>query len=123
MASELLAGTAQVSVDGTNYLVEGDIKWSPSSVKREAMMGPDGFHGWKETPIPGRIKMSLRDWGGLTVAAFNAMRNSTVVLNLASGKVVVGRNMGTLDQQEVDAGEAKFDVDFAGPQVSEQTTS
>lgn len=123
MASELLAGTAQVSVDGTNYLVEGDIKWSPSSVKREVMMGPDGFHGWKETPIPGTIKMSLRDTGGLTVANFNAMRNSTVVLTLASGKVIVGRNMGTVESQEVDAGDAKVDVSFAGPQVSEQTVS
>lgn len=123
MPNDLLAGTAQVAVDGANHMVEGDIKWSASSVKRTPMMGPDGFHGWKEEPIPGTIKISLRDWGGLTVADFNAMRNVTVTLTLASGKIIVGRNMGTVESQEVDAGEAKFDASFAGPQVTEQTVS
>jgi hypothetical protein len=51
------------------------------------------------------------------------MRNSTVVLVLANGKVVFGRNMGTTDTQEVDAEDAKFEVKFEGPEVSEQTVS
>ncbi len=123
MASNLIAGTAQVTVDGTTYQLEGGLKYSPSKVKREAMMGPDGFHGWKETPIPGSITMSLRDAGSLTVADFNAMRNATVVAQLANGKIVVGRNMGSTDSQEVDTEDAKFEVKFEGPQVSEQTVS
>ena len=123
MASNLIAGTAQVTVDGTTYQLEGGLKYSPSKVKREAMMGPDGFHGWKETPIPGSITMALRDAGSLTVADFNAMRNATVVAQLANGKIVVGRNMGSTDSQEVDTEDAKFEVKFEGPQVSEQTVS
>jgi hypothetical protein len=123
MASNLIAGTAQVTVDGATYQLEGSAKYSPSKVKREAMMGQDGFHGWKETPIPGFISMSLRDAGDLTVADFNSMRNATVVLELANGKIVTGRNMGTTDAQEVDTEDAKFDVKFEGPQVSEQTVS
>jgi hypothetical protein len=123
LASNLIAGTAQVTVDGATYQLEGGLKYSPSTVKREAMLGPDGFHGWKETPITGSITMSLRDAGDLTVADFNAMRNATVVAQLANGKIIVGRNMGTTDAQEVDAADAKFDVKFEGPQVSEQTVS
>jgi len=123
MSSNLIAGTAQVTVDGTTYQLEGSLKYSPSTVKREAMIGKDGFHGWKETPVTGWISMSIRDAGDLTVAAFNAMRNSTVVASLANGKTVVGRNMGTTDAQEVDTEDAKFEVKFEGPQVSEQTVS
>lgn len=123
MASNLIAGTAQVTVDGTTYQLEGGLKYSPSSVKRESMMGMDGFHGWKETPVTGHITMSLRDAGGLAVADFNSMRNATVVATLANGKIVVGRNMGAVETQEVDSEDAKFEVKFEGPQVSEQTVS
>lgn len=123
MSSDLIAGSAQVTVDGETYQLEGSLKYSPSKVKREAMIGKDGFHGWKETPVTGWISMSLRDAGNLTVAAFNAMRNSTVVAQLANGKTIVGRNMGTTDAQEVDTEDAKFEVKFEGPQVSEQTVT
>lgn len=123
MSSNLIAGTAQVTVDGATHQLEGAAKYSPSTVKRESLLGMDGFHGWKETPIAGSISMSIRDAGDLTVADFNAMRNATVVLALANGKVVFGRNMGTTDSQEVDSEDAKFEVKFEGPQVSEQTVS
>lgn len=100
------------------------MKYSPATVKREPMMGRDGkFHGWKETPVTGSITMSLRDAGDLTVANFNAMRNATVVVSLANGKTVTGRNMGTTEALEVDTDDAKFDVKFEGPQVSEQTVT
>ena len=121
--SNLIAGVAQVTVDGTTYQLEGDLKYSPSTVKREALLGMDGFHGWKETPVTGSITMSLRDAGNLAVGDFNKIRNSTVVLQLANGKIVVGRNMGTVDALEVDSADAKFEVKFEGPQVSEQTVS
>lgn len=120
MSSNLIAGTAQVTTDGTTQQLEGGLKYVVSTVKREALMGKDGFHGWKETPIPGSITMSLRDAGNLSVAAFNAMRNSTIVATLANGKIIVGRNMGTTDAQEVDTEDAKFEVKFEGPQVTEQ---
>ena len=123
MPSNLIAGTAQVTVDGVTHQLEGAAKYSPCKVKREALNGMDGFHGWKESPITGSISLSIRDAGNPTVADFNAMRNATVVLALANGKVVVGRNMGTTDSQEVDAEDAKFEVKFEGPEVSEQTIS
>jgi hypothetical protein len=123
MSSNLLAGIARVSIDGVTRQLEGGAKYQAATVKREAMTGPDGFHGWKETPVPASISMSLRDAGDMSVADFNALRNSTVVLELANGKIVTGRNMGTTDAQEVDTEDAKFEVKFEGPQVSEQTVS
>lgn len=121
MASNLIAGTAQVVADGVSYQLEGGAKYNPSTVKREAMVGQDGFHGWKEIPIAGKISMSIRDAGSLTVANFNAMRNSTITLTLANGKTVIGRNMGTTEVNDVDTADAKFDVTWEGPQVVEMT--
>ena len=123
MSSNLIAGITQVAIDGVTRQLEGGAKYSPSTIKRESMMGKDGFHGFKETPVPGSISMSLRDAGDMSVADFNALRNSTVVMTLANGKTIVGRNMGAVDVQEVDTDDAKFEVKFEGPQVSEQTVT
>jgi hypothetical protein len=123
MSSNLIAGTAQVTTDGVTQQLEGGLKYSVATVKRTALVGKDGFHGWKEEPVAPYIEMSLRDSGGLTLANFNAMRNSTVVATLANGKIVTGRNMGAVDVQEIDTDEAKFVVRFEGPQVSEQVVT
>lgn len=122
MASNLLAGTASVTVDGATYLVEGGFKYNPSTVTRESLTGMDGVHGYKEKFIAPSISMSLRDTGGLTVNAVNGMTNVTVVAQLANGKTIIGRNMWTVESQEVDSEDAKFDVKFEGPQVSESLT-
>jgi hypothetical protein len=123
MAGNLIAGTAQITVDGVTYQIAGTLKYQVATVKREALYGPDGFHGWKEMPIPGYISMDVRDAGDLVVASFNSMRNATVVASLANGKIVTGRNMGTTEPEEVETEDAKFGVKFEGPQVSEQTVS
>jgi hypothetical protein len=123
MSSNLIAGTAQVTTDGVTQQLEGGLKYSVATVKRTALVGKDGFHGWREDPVAPYIEMVLRDAGNLTVANFNAMRNSTIVATLANGKIVTGRNMGTVDVQEVDTEDAKFTVRWEGPQVSEQTVT
>jgi hypothetical protein len=114
-----LAGTAFLSVDGVSYLLQADLSWGVASVKRETMTGMDGIHGFKETPIPGFIAATLRDTSGLSVADFNAMEDTTVNLQLANGKNVIGRNMWTVEAQEVKSTEATFEVRWEGPFVEE----
>lgn len=121
--ANLLAGTAQITVDGNSYMLEGAAKYSPSTVTRTSLVGQDGYHGVKEMPVTGSISFTARDAGNLTVYDFNRMRNATVVLQLANGKTVVGRSMACVDAQEVDTTEATFDVKFEGPLVSEQTAN
>lgn len=115
----LLAGTASFSVDGVNYRLAAQAKYSPSSVKRETLTGMDGVHGFKETPIPGFISCTLRDTGDLTVADFNAMVDDDVVLELANGKTVTAYSAWTVESQEVDTMEATFDVRWESNNVLE----
>jgi hypothetical protein len=114
-----LAGVAYISVDGKNYMLAADATYSVSTVKRETLSGQSGVHGYSETPIPGSISGTFRDAGSLTVADFNAMTNVTVMLELANGKMVVGRNMWTVESQEVKTSEATFEVKFEGMKVEE----
>jgi len=117
--ANLLAGIAYLSIDGTSYYVVGEAKYSVASVKRETVSGMDGVHGFKENPQAGYIALKLRDTGGLSVADFNAMTGVTVVLSLANGKTIMASNAWTVEAQEVDVGEAAFDVRFESAKVEE----
>ncbi|MFZ6690229.1 phage tail tube protein [Undibacterium sp. SXout20W] len=114
-----LAGIAYLSVDGQTYMLAGDLTYSPSKVTRETIVGQDRVHGYSEKPHPGSISGTIRDAGGLSVAAFNAMTNVTVTCELANGKTVVGRNMWTADAQEVKTAEGTFEVKWEGFSVEE----
>lgn len=109
-----LAGIATISVDGQNYMLAGDLTYSPGSVARESLVGQDRVHGFSEKPRAPFISGSFRDAGTLTLDDFNNMVNVTVTLELANGKTVVGRNMWTVEAQEVKTPEATFEVKFEG---------
>jgi hypothetical protein len=114
-----LAGIAYVSVDGTQYMLVGDLAYNVSSVSRETLTGQDAVHGYSEKPHAGYIAGTFRDGGGLTVADFNAMTSVTVVCELANGKTIVGGGMWTVETQEVKTMEGAFEVRWEGLSVTE----
>lgn len=114
-----LAGTASVTVDGVTIMVAGNFKYSPSTVKRETLIGMDGPHGYKETPIAGFIACQVRDSGGTTVSDYNSQTNVTVTAELANGKTIIGSGLWSVESQEVDSGDAVFDVRWEGLSVTE----
>lgn len=120
MAYSAIAGTASMTVNGQSYRVRGSFKYSPSSVKRETVTGMDGVHGFKETPVAPYISATLSDSDGLIVSDLNKQMNVTVVAILANGKTVTGRNMATIDVQEVDSAEGSLDVRWEGAEVIEE---
>lgn len=119
VSAPLLAGTANVTIDGASYMLAGDLAWSPNTVKQESLTGMDSYHGVKQTPVPGYMEFTLRDSAATQVAFFDGLTNVTVVAQLASGKIVIGRNMSAVEQQEVNSTEATYKVRFEGPQVEE----
>jgi hypothetical protein len=117
--TNLLAGTATLTVNGTAYKLVGDFSYSVSKVTRETMKGMDTVHGYKETPHAPFIAAKLRNTSGLSVADLNAMTNVTVVVELGNGKTVIGRNMWTVEDQEVDGSEGTIPVRWEGMNVEE----
>lgn len=113
------AGIAFVMVDGVQYMLSGDLSYCVSTVERETLVGQDRVHGYSEKPNAPYISGTFRDAGGLTVAGFNAMTNVTVTCSLANGKTIVGRNMWTVEIQEVKTAEGTFDVKWNGLDVVE----
>jgi hypothetical protein len=112
--TQRLAGIAYISVDGTTYMLSGELSYSPANIKRETLAGQDQVHGYSETPRAPFIAGTFRDAGSLTVNDFNNMTNVTVALELANGKMVTGKGMWTTDAQEVKTQEGTFEVRFEG---------
>lgn len=116
---ERLAGITGLTVDGNAYMVVSDVVWSPSTVRRETLVGLDSVHGFSEVPVQGFIEATLRDSGTLSVASFNQMSCNEVQVTLANGKLVGGAALWTVNVQEVRAAEGTFVVRFEGNDVSE----
>ncbi|OOG61449.1 phage tail protein [Rhodanobacter sp. B04] len=111
-----LAGTAYLSVDGVTYMLAGDFEYKPSLVTRESLTGMDTVHGFSEKPVAPHISCTLRDSGGLSVASLNAMVNVTIVVELANGKTIIGRNMWSVEDQTAKSTDATIDVKWEGQQ-------
>ncbi len=119
-----VAGVAYLSVNGQTLPLAGEFEYMPSTVKRDPMVGVDGVHGYKELPVPGWIKGSIRDAFGLTVTQLNAMTNVNVVCQLANGKTVNGRNMWQNGEPPSGkADEATIEMEWAGLQASVTETT
>ena len=118
--SNRLAGTCFVMIDGQSYSISGDGMYTVSSATRETLMGQDGWHGYSEKPAPGAITWKGRDGSNTSIAAINASANSTVTLELANGKTIIGRNMVRVGEPiKVNTEDATFEVNFEGPEVTE----
>jgi hypothetical protein len=108
MANQRVAGLIQVQVDGEIYDAKGSWSYNLGRPKREAVIGADGVHGFKETPQPAMIEGALTDRGTLDLAALATGRDLTVSLTLGNGKLIVlrdawfaGEGTGTSEEGEV----------------------
>ena len=100
-------------------MVEGSFKYKVSRVKRESLVGMDGVHGYKETPVAVSISFSMRDGRGTSIIGVNNQTNVTVVAQLANGKTIIGSNVWNVDDLEVDSEDAKVDAKWEGMSVTE----
>ena len=116
------AGVTEGYVNGVSYDIT-ESRYSPTRWVRETLKGQNGIHGYSENYQQGRIVLSVRDAGGLTVADFNDMVDAEVQLQLANGKSVGGQPMWCTEAIEVNTAEATMEVTFEGPSVIETTTS
>ncbi|BAK83967.1 phage tail tube protein [Komagataeibacter medellinensis] len=116
------AGVGAGFINGVPYDII-ECRYSPARWTRETLKGQNGIHGYSENPQQGRIIMSIRDAGGMTVRDFNDMSDAEVQLQLATNKTVGGSGLWCTEAVEVSTGEATMEVTFEGVSVTETPTS
>jgi len=120
IAPNYIAGQASVTIDGQSYLLVGEFTYRVSDFSVETLLGSDGVHGAKAKPAAGMIKMKLRDDGSVSISALSGKTASSIVCQLANGKIVVGTNMWRVGEPvEVESEEATFEIQFEGADVSD----
>jgi len=119
--SRRLAGLATMTIDGVAYDIVGDCVYLPTMVKRETVMGQARVEGFSEMPQAGHIAATIRDNGSLSVAFLNSLVSSTILLQPANGKTVIGSGMWNTEASEVKTQEGTFSIKFESDDVTEIT--
>lgn len=89
--SQRRAGICFFKIDGEIFDAKGNFTYNIGMPKREAIVGADAVHGYKETPQAPFIEGEITDRGNLDLQKLLAMDGGTATLELANGKIIVLR--------------------------------
>ena len=108
------SGTIFIKADGQQFDVVGNFDYNHGAPMREALVGHDKVHGFKEVPQVPFIEGEIRDSADLDVAALKALEDVTITLELANGKIFILRNAWFAGEGNVGTEEANIAVRFEG---------
>lgn len=103
--SKRVGGVIFFKVDGTQYRAKGSFATDIGAPKRDAVVGHDGPHGYKEVPKTPYIEGEITDSSEVSLEELFQLDGVTVTLELANGKVHALREAwyagdGTLSSEE-----------------------
>jgi hypothetical protein len=109
----------QLQANGEVQDAKGSFSYYLGTPKREAIMGSDAFHGFKETPQVAYIEGEITDRGTLDVKAAATLTDGTINLNLASGKTVVLHDAYAAGEWKAQTDEGNITVRWEGSGAEE----
>ncbi len=119
MASQRRAGILYLKVNGNQYDAKGNFSYNMGAPKREAIVGADAIHGFKETPQVPFIEGELTDRSDFDLSALLNLENATATLELANGKVFVLRDAWYAGEGTVQTEESNINFRLEGIQAEE----
>lgn len=102
---------------------KGEFTYNLGLPKREAIVGRDGIHGFKETPQVAYVEGSITDRGTLDVAALAKGTGLTITLQLANGKTIVLGNAYFAADGAIKTDEAEIEVRWEGSSPAKEITA
>jgi len=108
------AGIIFFKVDGTQYSAKGNFTYNLGKPKREAIVGADEVHGYKETPQVSFIEGEVTDSATLNLGTLVTLDGVTVTLELANGKVIMLRDAWYAGEGTGNSDDANIGVRFEG---------
>ncbi len=115
----LRAGRMYLKIDGVQHSAKGSFTYNLGGEKREAIVGADGVHGYKSSPIVPFIEGEITDNAGLDLAALTRLDGATVTLELANGKVIVLSDAWYAADGDAQTEDANIQVRFEGLRAEE----
>lgn len=119
MADQRRAGMIQLQVSGEVQDAKGEFSYNMGRPKRDAIVGTDAVHGYKEVPQVAMIDGAITDRGTLDLAALVTGKDLTVTLTLGNGKVIVLRDAWFAGDGTAKTDEAEIAVRWEGRNAEE----
>lgn len=91
MANRRVGGILQFKLDGELFNAKGEFTYNIGQPKREAVIGADAIHGFKEEPQVPFIEGAVTDTDETDLESLLNFRDGTATLQLANGKIIVIR--------------------------------
>jgi len=114
-----VAGILQLEVNGERYDVKGNYSYNLGRPKRDAIVGMDRVHGYKEVPQTPFIEGAVTDRANLRLADLVNLTGVTATLLLANGKRIVLRDAWYAAEGTVSTEEAEIELRFEGLSADE----
>jgi hypothetical protein len=89
MGNQRRAGLIEFKIDGEILDAKGEFSYNLGKPKREAVVGADGVHGYKEVPQVAFIEGVITDRPDLDVAQLATGKDKTITLKLGNDKTIV----------------------------------
>ena len=108
------AGLIQVQINGEIQDAKGNWSYNLGRPAREALIGADRVHGFKETPQVAFIEGEITDRGSLDLGALAQLQDATVTLTMTTGKMFVLSEAWFAGDGTANTEEANIAVRFEG---------
>ena len=107
-------GIIYFKINGALHEAKGNYTYNFGAPKREAIIGSDGVHGFKEIPQVSYIEGEITDRSDLDVEALVNLENATATLELANGKIFVLRDCWYAGDGNVQTEEGNIQIRLEG---------
>lgn len=119
--SQRKGGIIFFKIDGVQYQAKGAFTTSLGRPSREAIVGADGVHGYKEMPVAPYVEGEITDDLNISLDALSKVTDATITVEYANGKVFVLRNAWNTNQDgmSVQTEEGNVAIRFEGLSAEE----
>ena len=107
-----VGGIIFFKVDGALFQAKGEFTYNIGKPKREAVVGADVIHGFKETVTVPFIEGAITDSDELDLESLVEIRDATCTLELANGKIIVLREAFYAGDADATTEEGEIPVRF-----------
>lgn len=113
---ERVGGIIQLKTSGEIQDAKGDFTYNLGIPKKEAVVGVDSVHGYKEVPQVAFIEGVITDRQTLNLAKLASGTGLTITLKLANGKTIVLGSAWFAGDAEGSTGEGEIKVRWESKQ-------
>lgn len=119
MAKNRVGGLISLKIDGDIYKAKGNFTYNLGKPKRDAVIGADVVHGYKEAVQVPFIEGEITDTREISLETLAMIDEATVTLELANDKVIVLREAWQAGEGTGNTEEGNIAIRFEGMSAEE----